>query len=237
MSKERIGLTTQEVEQLYLEWGYNELPHVEISLWWVFFLQFTGLMPYVLEICCILALACQDWIDFAIIAAIVICNAYLGFMEELKAKKSLDELTNKMEQKIAVLRDGKAEHLLTRLLVPGDVVLLLGGVQVPADVEWIEGDVLSVDTAALTGEPLPRKYPSEDYGATILCGATIKAGEAYCVVRKTGLNTDSGSDQVAIMADKTKVGTTSSTSSLMRPILLSHIFLLLSNEIGKNICL
>ena len=105
---------------------------MEISLWWVFFVQFTGLMPYVLEICCILALACQDWIDFAIIASIVICNAYLGFMEELKAKKSLDELTNKMEQKIAVLRDGKAEHLLTRLLVPGDVVLLLGGVQVPA---------------------------------------------------------------------------------------------------------
>ena len=72
------------------------------------------------------------------------------------------------------------------------------------DVEWIEGDVLSVDTAALTGEPLPRNYPSEEYGHLILCGATIKAGEAYCVVRKTGLNTEAGSDQVAIMADKTK---------------------------------
>ena len=95
-----------------------------------------------LELAAILALAVQDYIDFAIIAAILICNGYLGFHEELKAKASLDELTNKMEQKIAVLRDGAAEHMLTRLLVPGDVVLMVGGCATPADVEWIEGNFL-----------------------------------------------------------------------------------------------
>lgn len=108
-----------------------------------------------------------------------------------------------MEQKIAVLRDGQANHLLTRLLVPGDVILLVGGASVPADVEWLEGDILSVDTAALTGEPLPRKYPSDEYGRLILCGATITAGEAYCVVRKTGINTEIGGSQAEIMKDKT----------------------------------
>jgi H+-transporting ATPase len=112
-------------------------------------------------------------------------------------------LTEKMEQKIAVLRDGTANHLLTRLLVPGDVILLIGGAAVPADVEWLEGDVLSIDTAALTGEPLPRKYPSEEYGPLILCGATVVAGEAYCVVRKTGINTEIGGSQAEIMKDKT----------------------------------
>lgn len=80
----------------------------------------------------------------------LLCNGYLGFHEELKAKQSLDELTNKMEQRIAVLRDGKAEHLLTRCLVPGDVVLLVGGCSIPADVEWLEGDQLSIDTGILT---------------------------------------------------------------------------------------
>lgn len=114
-----------------------------------------------------------------------------------------EALTEKMEQKIAVLRDGSATHLLTRLLVPGDVILLVGGVAVPADVEWLEGDTLSVDTAALTGEPMPRKYPSDDYGKLILCGATVVAGEAYCVVRKTGINTEIGGSQAAIMQDKT----------------------------------
>lgn len=108
-----------------------------------------------------------------------------------------------MEQKIPVLRDGKAEQLLTRLLVPGDVVLLMGGAQVPADIEWMEGDVLSVDTAALTGEPLPRKYPSDEHGKVILCACTVRAGEAYGIVRKTGINTEIGSANADIMKDKT----------------------------------
>lgn len=109
-----------------------------------------------------------------------------------------------MEQKIAVLRDGKAEQLLTRCLVPGDVVFLAGGCQVPADIEWIEGDVLSVDTAALTGEPLPRKYPG-DHGNLILCACTVRAGEAYGIVRKTGIHTEIGGANADIMKDKQKV--------------------------------
>ena len=94
-----------------------------------------------LELAAIIAIAVEDYIDFAIIMAILLVNGYLGFHEELKAKASLDELTNKMEQKIAVLRDGVAEHLLTRLLVPGDVILMVGGCATPADVEWIEGGI------------------------------------------------------------------------------------------------
>jgi H+-transporting ATPase len=86
--------------------------------------------------------------------------------------------------------------------VPGDIVLLVGGCSLPADVEWLEGDVLSIDTAALTGEPLPRKYPSEQYGNLILCGCTVRAGEAYCRVKATGINTEIGSSNADIMKDK-----------------------------------
>ena len=42
-----------------------------------------------LEIACILSLAVGDYEDFGIIAAMLICNGYLGFHEELKAKSSL----------------------------------------------------------------------------------------------------------------------------------------------------
>jgi magnesium-transporting ATPase (P-type) len=86
---ERQGLTTVEAEHLYETVGFNELPYVEVSLFWMFFAQFTGVMPFMLELACVLALAVQSWIDFAIIAAILICNGVLGFMEELKAKQSL----------------------------------------------------------------------------------------------------------------------------------------------------
>ncbi|CAM9119803.1 unnamed protein product, partial [Ectocarpus fasciculatus] len=199
---ERAGLTTAQAEELYKVHGFNELPVVDIPLWYIFLIQFTGTMPYMLELACVLALAVQDYVDFAIIFAMVLCNGYLGFHEELKAKASLEELTSKMEQKVAVLRDGKAVHLLTRLLVPGDVVLLVGGCAIPADVEWLEGDVLSIDTAGLTGEPLPRKYPSEQYGNTIYASCTVRAGEAYCIVRQTGINTSVGSSQADIAKDK-----------------------------------
>jgi len=202
--EERLGLTTEQAEAATEKYGFNELPQVVVPLWYIFFIQFTGTMPYMLELACVLSLVVEDYIDFAIIFAMVCCNGYLGFHEELKAKESLEELTSKMEQKIAVLRDGAAEHMNTRYLVPGDVVLLVGGVALPADCEWFEGDVLSIDTAALTGEPLPRKYPSAEHGSLILCGCTVRAGEAYAIVRSTGMNTEVGSSQADIMKDKTQ---------------------------------
>ena len=161
-------------------------------------------MPYMLEVACIVSLAIGDYADFGIIFAMLLCNGCLGFYEELKAAHSLAELTNKMENHIPTLRDGVAEQLLTRLLVPGDIVLLCGGCAVPADIDWVEGDILAVNTAALTGEPLPRKYPSDDHGTLILCGCTIQAGEAYGIVRKTGINTEIGAANSDIMKDKTE---------------------------------
>ncbi len=60
-----------------------------MSLWWLFFLQFTGTMPYMLELACIVAIACQDYPDFGIILGMLIANGVLGFTEQLKAAESL----------------------------------------------------------------------------------------------------------------------------------------------------
>lgn len=76
----------------------------QVSLWWILFSQFTGLMPYMLEIAAILALAVEDWVDFAIIAAIVLCNAFVGFTEELKAKHALESLTSSEKKTIVTYR-------------------------------------------------------------------------------------------------------------------------------------
>merc|ERR1719484_507555 len=84
-------------------------------------------------------------------------------------------------------------------LVPGDIIFLRGGNIVPADCEFIEGDEMQVDTAALTGEPIPRKVPRPDRegeeqgkGKELLSGCIVKQGEAHCKVKKTGLNTEIG---------------------------------------------
>jgi magnesium-transporting ATPase (P-type) len=69
--EERKGLTTAEAEEAYKVWGYNELPVESIPLWYVFLKQFTGVMPYTMEICILVAAGCQSWADFGIIIAMV----------------------------------------------------------------------------------------------------------------------------------------------------------------------
>ena len=87
--EERNGLTTEQAEELYKTVGFNELPEITVSLWWVLLMQFTGTMPYMLELACIIALAVEDFVDFAIIFAMLVANGFLGFHEQLKAAASL----------------------------------------------------------------------------------------------------------------------------------------------------
>jgi magnesium-transporting ATPase (P-type) len=86
---ERNGLTTEQTEELYKQWGFNELPEIQVSLWWLLFVQFTGTMPYMLELACIVAIAVQDYPDFGIILAMLLANGFLSFHEQLKAAESL----------------------------------------------------------------------------------------------------------------------------------------------------
>ena len=85
----RAGLTTEQVQELYEKWGYNELPEIQISLWYMLLMQFTGTMPYMLELAAIIAIAVMDFEDFGIILAMLLCNGFLGFHEQLKAAESL----------------------------------------------------------------------------------------------------------------------------------------------------
>ena len=111
-------------------------------------------------------------------------------------------MSNSLENEIGVRRERVTASVSTKDLVPGDIVLLVGGTIVPADVKWVKGDKMSIDTAALTGEPVPRKYPSNDYGDEIYSGTTVVAGECYACVLRTGVHTEIGQAQSNVMKDK-----------------------------------
>ena len=70
-AQERLGLSDAEAEAQYVISGYNELPVMEIPLWKVFLQQFTGTMPYMLELAIIISAAVQDFANFGIILAMV----------------------------------------------------------------------------------------------------------------------------------------------------------------------
>lgn len=197
-----FGLRSSQVQASREIFGKNEIIVPETPIWRLFLNQFIGFLPLLIELAAIVSLSVQDWQDFGIIVAMLLVNACLGFREEYHAKKSLDELSEQLESEIAVRREGETMVLNTKELVPGDVVLLVGGTIVPAEVQWVKGDVVQVDTAALTGEPIPRKYPGEN-GDIIMSGTTIVAGECYGRVMYTGANTEIGKAQESVLADKT----------------------------------
>ncbi|KAL3911479.1 MAG: hypothetical protein SGILL_007265 [Bacillariaceae sp.] len=197
-----VGLTLKQVEELREKYGWNEIPAPSTPLYMLFVHQFTGFLAVLIEIAALISLAVQDYTDFGIICGILLVNACLGFREEYHAKKSLDELSDSLESEIAVRREGETKAIPVKELVPGDIVLLVGGTIVPADIKFVKGDTMSIDTAALTGEPLPRKYPSSDHGDVILSGSTVVAGECYGTVMRTGMDTEIGKAQADVLQDK-----------------------------------
>ncbi|CAJ1339492.1 unnamed protein product, partial [Effrenium voratum] len=193
------GLSSAEAAQRLLQHGRNEIPeHVEP--WYIMLgKQFVGMMPFMLIVAALLSAITEDWADFVVIALMLLVNALIGFHEEFKARQSLDALKAQMTATVPVKRDGEMVIIPVAELVPGDVIFLRGGNIVPADCEFLEGDEMLVDTAALTGEPLPRKIPRPDRaeeppgaGKLLLSGCIVKQGEAHCEVKETGLNTEIG---------------------------------------------
>ena len=75
----------------------------------------------------LISLGVGDYQDFGIIVAMLLVNATLGFRESYHAKKSLDELSEQLESEVAVRREGETLQLNVKELVPGDVILLVGG--------------------------------------------------------------------------------------------------------------
>ena len=200
------GLTDAEVEQARDKHGLNEIPAETTPLYKLFVRQFIGFLPLLIEIAALISLAVGDYPDFGIIFSILIINAILGFREEYHAKKSLDELSNSIESETTVLRNGGVAVVVpTTQLVSGDICFLVGGCVVPADVKWLRGDKMTIDTAALTGEPIPRKCPSPDYGAVMLSGTTIRAGECCGQVILTETNTEIGQAQADVLKDSQSV--------------------------------
>ena len=83
--------------------------------------------PLLIEIAALISLGVGDYQDFGIIVGMLLVNAMLGFREEYHAKKSLDELSHQLESEVATRRDGETTNLNVKELVPGDIILLVGG--------------------------------------------------------------------------------------------------------------
>jgi H+-transporting ATPase len=177
------GLSDAEARQRLEKYGPNALEQARFNPILKFLSYFWGPIPWMIEIAAVLSAVVQHWVDLIIIAVLLVFNAVVGFWQEYQAANAVEALKKQLALKARVKRDGKWTDLDAVQLVPGDVVRLRLGDIVPADVKLVEGDYLSVDQSALTGESLPVDKKS---GAAAYSGSIIKQGEMAGLVAATG---------------------------------------------------
>ncbi len=177
------GLAGADAAERLARFGPNTLEEHKVSPLLAFLGYFWGPIPWMIEVAAILSAVVRHWGDLAIIGALLLFNACVGFWQEHKAANALDALKRQLALRARVRRDGRWDEVAAGELVPGDVIRIRLGDVIPADVKLVEGDYLSVDQAALTGESLPVDKKAGEVGYS---GSVAKQGEMVALVVATG---------------------------------------------------
>ena len=201
LSASRAGLSSSQAEERLKQYGSNEIPEKKINPIVKFLSYFWGPIPFMIEAAVIMSAIIQHWEDFAIILALLLSNAVVGFTREHQAGNAIELLKQKLALKARSLRDGKWQEIAARELVPGDIVRVRLGDIIPADIKLLEGEYLLADESALTGESLPVEKHLSDVA---YAGSIARQGEMTGLVINTGANTYFGKTTKLVEQAKTQ---------------------------------
>jgi magnesium-transporting ATPase (P-type) len=202
LDSSRQGLSSAVAAQRLHKHGPNALPaaprrHPILR----FLAQFNNALIYFLLVAAVAAAILGHFIDAAVIAAVVVVNAVIGFVQEGKAEAALEAMRRLISPRASVRRDGARQSVAVAELVPGDMVLLEAGDRVPADLRLVRARGLLIDEALLTGEsvaaekleePVAADAPLGDRRGMAYSGTLVAAGQASGVVVATGMHTEIG---------------------------------------------
>jgi len=197
------GLPLSEVKIRQDKFGLNQLTEKKgRSALSIFLEQFHDLIIWILIGAALVSGFLQEWVDAFAIIAIVVLNAILGFVQEHRAEKSLAALKRLSSPTSKVIRDGRHGVIPSPELVPGDLIELEAGDNVPADsrLAWLTSN-FSVQEASLTGESTPvlktaatleEDVPLADRANMVYTGTSVSSGKARALVAQTGMQTELG---------------------------------------------
>ena len=182
------GLSSDEARARLEKSGPNEMPDTAMQPWRMALAKFWAPVPWMLEAAIILQVVLREYVEAAVIAALLVFNAALGLFNEGRAQATLAALKSRLALTASVRRDGAWKTIAAGGLVPGDMVKLsLGGV-VAADVKLVGGSIL-LDQSMLTGESVPIEAGP---GLQTYAGALVRRGEATAIITATGARTKFG---------------------------------------------
>src|SRR4030066_2269269 len=196
------GLTSQQAQERLKKYGYNELvAKKRKSALSMFLREFKDIFILLLIAATILSAILGDITEATIIGAIVILVAITGFVQEYRAEKAIEAMKKLTAPKARVVRDGQEVIIPAKEIVPGDILVLESGDQVPADARIIEAIELKASEAVLTGESAPVNKDvapvKSDAGIserrnTLFTATHVVYGRGRAVVTTTGMNTEFG---------------------------------------------
>ncbi|KAH6894564.1 hypothetical protein B0T10DRAFT_480761 [Thelonectria olida] len=212
------GLSTEEAAARLARDGPNSIKGAKgVSLWEIFLQQVANALTAVLIAVTALSFAIHDYIEGAVVAAVIVLNIVVGLIQDYRAEQTIQSLYALSTPKCKVIRDGHSETVKAETLVRGDIVSLATGDVVPADLRLAQGINLSTDEALLTGESVAISkrpdaiftdldMPIGDRTNLVYSGSSITRGRATGIVISTGMDTEVG--QIAELLRKTKNDTT-----------------------------
>lgn len=206
------GLTEEKAAQILKEKGENVLEETEKkSVLSVFLEQFADLLVIILIAAALISMVSGNVESTVVIFAVIILNAILGTVQYVKAEKSLDSLKTLSSPHAKVLRDGVRKEILSKDVVPGDILMLEAGDMVAADGRILENFSLQVNESSLTGESTNVDKKDEDISCDVALGDRINMvysgslvtyGRAKVLITGTGMNTEMG--KIAGLMNETK---------------------------------
>lgn len=209
------GLSPEEAKERLKEEGENVLIEKGVkSPWAILWEQVSSIMVIILVIAAALSAVLGDYQDAIVILAIVVFFVSLGVFQEYQAEQAIAALKDMAVPDIKTRRNGHQVKVPAPQLVPGDIVLLEAGDQVPADLRLLESHHLKVEEAALTGESHAVEKAIEaladeeaalaERSNMLYMGTQVTYGRGVAVVTQTGMNTELGhiADMIQNVADR-----------------------------------
>lgn len=196
------GITEQEAEARHKKFGKNliETAKTRSSLS-IFLHQFVSPLIVILCIAAVVTISVGHIVDTLIIGFAVLVNAVIGFYQESKAEKAIEDLRSYITHRTRVIRGGREYEIDPQYLVPGDLIHVTSGARISADARIIKEINFTADEAILTGESLPvekevdslsETTPLADQTNMIFAGTLAMGGSAYAIVTSISYDTEIG---------------------------------------------
>lgn len=205
------GLSTTDVERRLERYGPKRVGagrtpgHLDLLL-----SRFTSPLISILLVAFVITIAIDEHTDAGVIAAVLVINAIVGFLQERKADRSVHALMQLAAPTPTVRRGGRERDVEATQLVPGDVVLLTSGSRVPADLRLVRATTLDADESLLTGGSLPTRKTTDpdpvdtlaaERGSMAFMGTSVVRGRRVGVVVATGRDTEPGAIAESIQTE------------------------------------